>query len=292
MTNEDIVRELQAGGNKQELLEQLFIQNRAFIADCAMKYQGMAEFDDLMQEGFLGLCAACDQWDSCNGAKFLTYAYHHIKQKMYRYVQGNTSSIRVPEAQLSLIHKYEMLVSDSLKNTSKSPSDRFLILHLGINQQQLKQLKKDAEMLKIKSLDEPISTDDEALSLIDSIADEADHISDLEENIQQEQLYTVLWGIVNKLPSEQAKVIHERYENDLTIKATAEKLHTVPSQVTSNEQKAMRELRNSKNTRKLRPFYYSNQEYYSLGLSGTLSSFNLTWTSAQERAVMLAERKF
>lgn len=71
--NEELVRQIQAGINVSSNLEQLYLKNRPFIYNTAIKYSKQAEIDDLMQEGYLGLQKAASMYNSDNDAKFITY---------------------------------------------------------------------------------------------------------------------------------------------------------------------------------------------------------------------------
>lgn len=292
MTNEELVMCIQKGECRKENLEQLYLQNRNFVANVAKRYCGYAEFDDLMQEGFIGLCAACEEWDNCMGVSFLTYAYQHIRGTIHRYVLEQKSSVRIPEYQLNMIRKYEMIVSESIKNTSKRPSDRYLMLHLGISSEQLKQLKIDVKKANTKSLDEPLSEEDGFFSLGDSIMDPTDSIKNLEESIQREQLSKELWGIVDSLEKDQADVIRERYKNHKTVKATADKLQTTPGKVRSIEDSAMRKMRLPRNRKKLLPYLPERSQIYSMSISYSSKGYFMnTWTSAPEMYVLMNEEK-
>ena len=289
MTNEELVLLIQTGTDKKECLEKLYLQNKGFIAQIAKRYSGYAELEDLMHEGFVGLCTACDSWDADRGSSFLTYAYYYIRQSMSRYSKAQ-NVVRINEHQLEQIVKFEKLVNNYILMTSKKPSDRYLMLYLGMNKQQLNQLKKDAEMLKIRSLDEPVNAEDDSFSLGDSVCDPDDLIEGIDNSIQNEQLAQTLWGIVDRLDADQGTIIREKYQNNTCAQVLADKMGKTLGEVRNIEARAFRELRKHHNRKKLQPFFNSDNEYYSAGLRGSsLHSFNLTWTSAQERAVIQAE---
>lgn len=291
MTNEQLVELIQQDIDKQQNLEQLYLQNKGFIFQVAKRYNGLCELDDLTQQGFLGLCEACDRFDECKGDNFLSYAGYYIRQSMSRYVKEQQNTVRVPEHQQEQIKRYEKIVNDYLLRTSKRPSDRLLMLHLGISKQQLQQLKKDAEMLRLQSLDAPLSVEDETITLADSVADPENHIESVDDGIQNEQCAQVIWGIVDTLEPEQSTLIHEKYECCADMKTLADKLGKTIGETRNIENRAMRELRKHHNRKKLQPFFYSDNQYYSLGLTGAgLATFNRTWTSAPERAILLAEK--
>ena len=79
MTNEQLARRIRAGENEAENMKTLWIQCKAFVAKMARKYSGYAEMDDLMQEGFLGLCDAVEHATRKRG-RVSSYAGFWIKQ--------------------------------------------------------------------------------------------------------------------------------------------------------------------------------------------------------------------
>lgn len=86
MTNEILVELIQAGENTADNMQKLWEQNRGMIWKLAQQYRNKAEIEDLMQEGFIGLCNAVDAWQPDAGASFLHYAVFWIKQGMRRYI--------------------------------------------------------------------------------------------------------------------------------------------------------------------------------------------------------------
>lgn len=71
MENEQLVARIQAGEDVAENMLKLYDQNKGFIAKVAKKYQGLAELDDLLQEGYIGLSEAVDHFDAGRGVSFI-----------------------------------------------------------------------------------------------------------------------------------------------------------------------------------------------------------------------------
>lgn len=72
MTNEQLVIRVKAGEDTAGNMLKLWQQNKGFIAKMAKKYQGYAEMDDLMQEGYIALCEAVRQYDPEQGVTSFT----------------------------------------------------------------------------------------------------------------------------------------------------------------------------------------------------------------------------
>lgn len=84
VTNEERVRLIRSGIDPVAHMEQLYEQNRGAFAGMAARYRGMAEFEDLMQEGYFGLCRAVESFEEERGTAFFTYALYWVRQAMQR----------------------------------------------------------------------------------------------------------------------------------------------------------------------------------------------------------------
>ncbi|WP_416810387.1 sigma factor, partial [Dorea formicigenerans] len=73
------------------------------------KYTGYAEFDDLVQEGYLGLYEAVNHYDTARGIPFINYASYWITHRIRRYIERN-STIRVSFEMYQLTAKYRRIV--------------------------------------------------------------------------------------------------------------------------------------------------------------------------------------
>ena len=67
MSNEQLVTLIKAGENTSENMKVLYLQVKSFIHVMAMRYQGMADLEDLEQEGYLALYPAIDGYDPEKG---------------------------------------------------------------------------------------------------------------------------------------------------------------------------------------------------------------------------------
>lgn len=96
MTNEILVELIQAGENTADNMQKLWEQNRGMIWKLAQQYRNKAEIEDLMQEGFIGLCNAVDAWQPDAGASFLHYAVFWISATRSQTVKSLRTSNGFP----------------------------------------------------------------------------------------------------------------------------------------------------------------------------------------------------
>ena len=92
--------------------------NIRLVISIAKRYQnrGMA-FQDLAQEGILGLTRACEKFDPERGFRFSTYATWWIKQSIMRAIADQGRTIRLPvhiHDQLSALRKAERELKSDL----------------------------------------------------------------------------------------------------------------------------------------------------------------------------------
>lgn len=290
MTNEELVLLIQNTDDKQEHLEELYLNNTGLIYEMANRYKSYADYEDLCQEGFFGLVKAAFSWTEEGGAKFATYARYLVMAYMQKYIENNGNVVRLPSNLRAQIMKLKRTTDDHIKLTGKKPTIKELSKKMLLPEKQITRIIEDALFLEIRSTNEILSNEDDSISLEDTIEDSKDLINQVEAAIQSEQLKKVLWDIVDSLDSDQAKIIHEKYQNCITNDQIAVIMGTTPGKIRTLEYKAFRELRKHKNTRKLEPFFMSDSRIFSISTNQTgLSSFNRTWTSSTERAVLMAE---
>lgn len=289
MENEQLVLRIQAGDNVAENMLQLWQQNRGFIHKIVNQYKAYAEEEDLEQEGYLGLSAAVEHYNSDEGVTFLHYASFWIKQYMSRYIKSN-GTIRLPEFMQGRIREYNKMVQKWQQNYHRKPTDGEICHFLDISWEMLENLKKAVQMAKIGSLDVPMG-EDEDCSLYDLIPGSMDEEEQVEsmvlEKVQKEELCAVVWPLVDSLTDTQAKTIRARYQDNMTFREIAEDQGVSVEMARQRERQGLRELRKPSKSKLLRPFLPDDNRIYSMGLQGNgVGSFNRTWTSSTERAAL------
>ena len=290
MTNEELCIAIQSGtGERQELLEQLYTQNTKMIEKIIRRYRGYEELDDLRQESFFGLVQASLLWKPKKDCKFLTYAVYWIRQAILRYIEECSGIIRVPSNKRQMIRQYDKILNSYRVRFGRDPSDRELCALLDLTPEQLKDLRNNAQALRIRSTSEPVGGEEDDITLEDTIAAAGDPIQDTIERIQREELARELWSCVDELKPKQAAVIRERYRNGRTLKECGEALGCTQQYAKALEEKGLRALRHGEHLKRLRPFL-TDQGAYSMGLRGcSVSAFRRNGSS-QERAMILLEQ--
>lgn len=289
MTNEQLAIRIKAGIDVANNMLQLWQQNRGFIHKIVNQYKAYADAEDLEQEGYLGLSAAVEHYNSDEGVTFLHYASFWIKQYMSRYIKSN-GTIRLPEFMQGRIREYNKMVQKWQQNYHRKPTDGEICHFLDLSWEMLENLKKAVQMAKIGSLDVPIG-EDEDCSLYDLIPGSMDEEEQVEsmvlEKVQKEELCAVVWPLVDSLTDTQAKTIRARYQDNMTFREIAEDQGVSVEMARQRERQGLRELRKPSKSKLLRPFLPDDNRIYSRALQGNgVGSFNRTWTSSTERVAL------
>ena len=109
MTNEELVARVQTRDDVPGNMLQLWEQTKAFIHMVALRYQGLADPEDLEQEGYLALYDAVDGYSPEKGYKFLTYAEYWIRRRIRRYIDNCCRPVRIPAHERKRISEYRKM---------------------------------------------------------------------------------------------------------------------------------------------------------------------------------------
>jgi RNA polymerase sigma factor (sigma-70 family) len=289
MTNEQLVALIQAGEDTGNNMALLYDQVKDFIRSVAWQYRDTGEMEDLLQEGYLALYPAIDNYDPSAGVKFLTYASHWIHQRMRRYLQNNGSCMRIPVQCLEQIRKMKKFQSDYEKEYGREPSAVEIARFMWLTLEQVKALQENACMASLRSLDAPVVGADgtEDTTVGDLVAAAGNQEEDILDRMERESLCSTLWGCVDSLPEIQAEVIRSRYHGKLTLRECGASCGLTVAAARQQHDKALRSLRSGENGKLLRPFLPEDSWIYNNALiGGGVGRFSHTWTSSTERVAL------
>lgn len=286
MTNEQLVARIRAGEDEAENMLALWQQNKGFIYKMAVKYQSYAEIEDLLQEGYLGLCEAVQHYDSEQGVSFITYAAFWIRQVIRRYIDNCCSVVRIPVSAKEEILRYKKIVNEYRKWYGKEPTPSEMRAFLGVSREKLETIKKNALAVNLRSLDECIGGEDEDFLLSDTIASDQNVEEDVIRKLDTNTMKEALWKAVDDLPGKgMAEVLRYRYQDKMTLKQIGESLGVATERARQIERDAMRKLRIPSRNKSFKGYYEQYLAPATIHHVG-LNEFERTWLSSTEQEAL------
>jgi len=207
----------------------LIINNERLIYSIANYFKNYNSREDLYQAGCLGLIRAYKKYDPSMNSKFTTYAYPYIlgeMRKLVREDKGLKISREITKLNLKIEKAYVILSQKLMKEPSIEEVARFLEVPEFYVSEAILSLNK------IKSFDEPVSSEGREFTLQDVIGKS--------ENIDE---LIMLKELLQGLNTEEKEIIKNRYMKDYTQSETSKIVGMSQVQVSRKEQKVLQKLK-------------------------------------------------
>jgi RNA polymerase primary sigma factor len=237
----DLSRRAKAGDERAR--QRLIEKNLRLVISVAKKYRGMGlPFEDLIQEGNIGLMKAVEKFDPERGWRFSTYATWWVRQAVQRAVADKGRTIRVPVHMGEKMRKMARTYNALSAELEREVTDEEVAKQLGWTVEEVRDVK--GTMPDATSLNQPLSSEQNASELGEFVEDE--EASDTPGTVMHEMETAGLHQAIERLPERHRRVLTRRYglgERDkATLAELSEELGISRERVRQVQQEAERML--------------------------------------------------
>jgi len=197
------IRRRRGGKTPNDLVE----CNLGFVVTIAAEYRGLGlPFEDLINEGNLGLIEAAHRYDPSRGVRFITYAVWWIRKAILKAIADHSSVVRVPTYRRKKMRQVRD-AEQSLRGTlGRTPERAEIADHLAGAVAHLDSLLHTTP--REISLDDPCAPDAERV-VRDVIADAAAICP--EARVLRDEDTALVRRALEALTEKERRVVRERY---------------------------------------------------------------------------------
>jgi RNA polymerase primary sigma factor len=283
-SDEDLLEELRGAQSRAvDANQSLISANLRLVVSVAKRYLGRGiPFQDLIQEGNMGLLRAVGKFDPRRGFKFSTYATWWIRQSINRSIAEQARTIRIPVHLFESITRILRTQRTLTQELGRDPTNEELALEVGYLpasdvqailrahaedrplapdlQRRLDYATQKVDRV-LRSAEEPTSLDgpvgdEESSSLADFIEDE-DAPSPMDAAARQ-MLREQVQSALTSLSEREREVLELRFGlrdgKDHTLEEVSHYFDVTRERIRQIEAKALRKLRHPSRSRQLRDY--------------------------------------
>jgi len=215
----DLGRRARTGDARARAL--LIERNLRLVVSVAKRYRGMGlPFEDVIQEGNIGLMKAAERFDPDRGNRFSTYATWWIRQAIGRAVEDKGRAIRLPMHTGEKARKAARTRNELSSDLGREPTDVEVAERLGWTVDEVRAAIE--HLADVASLDRPVSSEDGAPGLGEFIEDEL--ASEVPEAVIRDLENTQLKESLEEMSDRERRVLVRRYGLDEREPATLAEL--------------------------------------------------------------------
>lgn len=229
--------------NRAEARKKLIVSNLRLVVKMAQSYAGHGvPYQDIIEEGNLGLIAAVDRFDYKRGFRFSTYGSWWIRQAMARGIANQARTVRIPFHVIQIINRFLATETRLRHKSGHAPTLEEVAREMGERPKKLQRIRHLIN--SIKNLDYESSW--EAMGAL-AETEVADPPADFERQVESLLEFERLNRLMGRLSSREETVLRIRYGFEdgqaHSLAATGEKLGVSRERVRQIEKSALERLK-------------------------------------------------
>ena len=226
-----------AGHPDKEQLVQRFVPLVKRVAYHLMaRLPASVQFDDIVQNGMLGLLDAIDRYEEGFGAQFETYATQRVRGAM---LDGLRENDWLPRQLRRELRRIEGMINQLEHKFGRAPSEKELAEALGMSLADYQKTLGDARGHQLLYFEDFTGEGDEDFLERHFTDNESDPLNLLEEK----KLQTSLVSAIERLPEREKLMMALYYEQDLNLREIGEVMGVTESRVCQLHSQAIARLR-------------------------------------------------
>lgn len=249
---EEAVLAVRIRENDRKALEKLVKANLRFVVSVCRNYQNQGlPLNDLINEGNLGLIRAAKRFDEKKNFKFISYAVWWIRQAILQALAEQSRIIKLPLNRVGTIHKIGKTQSRLEQKYRRLPNVEEIAHELNIDVAEVQ------ETIKIgnshMSLDAPIQQGEDS-KLMDLLQDENQERPD--EGVMDISLQEEIDQTLDTLSEREKEVVKLYFgigeDTAHTLEEIGQRFNLTRERVRQIKEKALRRLKHSSRSKRLR----------------------------------------
>lgn len=237
----DLARHAKMG--RRAALNELIESNLSFVVKVASEYRNLGlPFEDLLNEGNIGLIEAAHRYDASKGTKFITYAIWWIRKSILKALSEHSNLVRVPNYQMKKVREIRDAEASLRRSLGRAPKREEISERLSRNVSKIDQVLQFN--LREVSLEERVGKDRDkpiAEYLVDASGPSP------EDDLIKREASSIVGGAMAHLTEQERLVVAYRFGLSggppLTLKEIGEKMSISRERVRQIECQAKTRLR-------------------------------------------------
>ena len=227
----------------RDSLHELVESNLSFVVKVASEYRNLGlPFEDLLNEGNIGLIEAAHRYDATKGTKFITYAIWWIRKSILKSLSEHSSLVRVPTYQMKKVREIRDAENSLRRQLGRKPQREEISKRLDRNVAKIDQVLQFS--LREMSLDDKVGKERDT-PIADYLVD--DNLITPEDDLIKREANTLVSEAMADLTEQERTVLCHRFGiaggPTLTLKEIGEMMNISRERVRQVECQAKMRLR-------------------------------------------------